>query len=288
MHKAPGARAPQRDAALGVSQAPAYRALIPADEELRLAADVWPSRVSSRGAVVFVHGFCGGRAENGLFHKLAAACSARGFHAVLYDWRGIGLSEGNFTSTGLDDHVADFKRVVEWTRAHFGSEAPSLSAVGFSLGAALIGSAVRDGMDLGSVAYLSPAVRPRHDMWPRYNTPEIMRELSEHGVVKKPGSSVFLGEEILESLRETDLGPRAFDLETPLLVCHGSADTRIDCASSRKLKDERERRRGKRRSTFRYEEFPGASHSFRPEDHCWDRLGAIVAGWVRQAGRSPA
>jgi alpha-beta hydrolase superfamily lysophospholipase len=267
-----------------------YDALIPVHEDVRLAAEVWRSTrpTSARRAVVFVHGFCGNRDENGLFHRLAAECCARGLHAVLYDWRGIGSSQGEFSRTSLEDHVADFKVVVDWTREHFRDEVPAMCGVGFSLGAAVIGSALAETMKLSSVAYLSPAVRPRRDMWPRYNTPDIKRELAEHGVVKKPGSSVLLGEPILESLRETDLGPRAFDLDAPLLVCHGTADTRIAFSSSKKLAAERDKLRASGRKSFLYEEFRGASHSFRPEAESWDRLASLVTDWFGKAGSSKA
>jgi alpha-beta hydrolase superfamily lysophospholipase len=254
-----------------------HDAIIPASDGTRLAAEIWPAMSpQSRRAVVFVHGFCGNRRENGLFEKLAAECSANGLHAVLYGWRGLAPSRGDFPSTSLADHVADFKRVLQWTRERFRTEVPSLSAVGFSLGAAVIGRALRDGTELGSVVYLSPAVRPRLSMWPRYNTPDIRRELAKRGVVEKPGTSILLGRGMLSSLRDTDLGPNAFKAEAPLLVCHGTADTRIDCSHSRVLME----RIRSAASVPEYVEFPGASHSFRPADAYWDKLAAKVTSWL--------
>jgi len=262
-----------------------YDAIIPAADGSRLAAEIWPSHVpGSRRAVVFVHGFCGNRSENGLFNALAAACAARGLNAVLYDWRGLGKSEGDFCSTSLGDHITDFKRVTQWVRRQFGGVVESQCAVGFSLGAAVIGSALRDDTILSSVVYLSPAVRPRDSMWPRYDTPRIKRELAARGVVKKPDSSVLLGEPILTSLRTTDLGPSAFDLDVPLLVCHGTADSRIDCAHTQALVATRHPRSPGLPEGFRYAEFPGASHSFRPDDRHWQRLSSIVADWFTGHG----
>lgn len=254
-----------------------HDAIIPVSDGARLAAEIWPAMSpQSRRAVVFVHGFCGNRRENGLCERLAAECSANGLHAVLYDWRGLASSQGDFASTSLADHIADFKRVLQWTRERFRTEAPALSAVGFSLGAAVIGSALRDGTALGSVAYLSPAVRPRLSMWPRYNTPGIRRELAKRGVVKKSGTSILLGRGILSSLRDTDLGPNAFNVGIPLLVCHGTADARIDCSHSRVLME----RIRPADSAPDYVEFPGASHSFRPSDAYWDKLAAKLTSWL--------
>jgi pimeloyl-ACP methyl ester carboxylesterase len=141
--------------------------------------------------------------------------------------------------------------------------------------------ALRRRLELEAVAYLSPAVRPHLSMWPRYNTGQIQRELAKRGVVEKPGSSVLLGRPILESLRDTDLGPRAFELDVPLLVCHGTEDSRIDCSHSRKLVPH-----DSRTGRFRFLEFPGASHSFRPEDDCWPPLASVVTDWFRDVPRS--
>lgn len=264
------------------SDARPYNAIIPAEKGLRLSAEIWPAAGrETKGVVVFVHGFCGNRNENGLFDALAAGCTEKGLAAVLYDWRGIGTSEGDFPATSLDDHVADFQHVLKWTATQFGSDLRALSAIGFSLGAAIVGSALgrRRQLSFRSLVYLSPAVRPRISMWPRYDTPDIRRELKRHGVVEKPGSSVLLGQPILDSLQKTDLGEGAFDVHSPLLVCHGSADTRIDCGHTRDLVALRSRRRAAP-DAFRYEEFPGASHSFRPDEAHWKGLASTVSTFL--------
>jgi alpha-beta hydrolase superfamily lysophospholipase len=242
-----------------------------------LAAEVQAPQ-SPRGAIIFVHGFCGNKGENGLFHALAERCVEDGFAAVLYDWRGIADSKGDFPSSTLHDHASDFEQVAQWTKSRFGTKLGPLHAVGFSLGAAVIGLALRRQLSLTSVAYLSPAARPRQCMWPKYNSEQLWRELETRGVVEKPGSSVLLGRAILESLRDTDLGPRAFDLKVPLLVCHGTDDVRIDCSHTRRLV-----KRIDSTSDFRYMEFEGASHSFRPAEASWGKLGDALTAWFGEA-----
>lgn len=247
------------------------------EDGTRLAAEVrHPRSVPNRGAILFVHGFCGEKSENGLFDKLASRCVEQGFATVLYDWRGLGDSGGNFPMSTLNDHTADFASVAQWARSRF--ETPRLHAVGFSLGAAVVGLALRRQELVTSAAYLSPASRPFQSMWPRYSGDQLWNHVREHGVVEKPGSSVLLGAPILHSLRDTDLGPQAFDLNIPLLVCHGTGDVRIDCSHSRELA---QRRNGT--SAFRYVEFEGASHSFRPAEQCWDRLGRVLVSWIEAA-----
>lgn len=239
----------------------------------KLATDIlFPRSTKIRGAIIFVHGFAGEKGENGLFDVLASHCVDGGFAAVLYDWRGIGDSGGDFPSSTLRDHAADFANVAQWTKSRF--EAEALYAVGFSLGAAVVGLALRHQVELTSAAYLSPASRPRRSMWPRYSGEALWSDLRQHGVVEKPGSSVLLGASILNSLRDTDLGPQAFDLGIPLLVCHGTGDVRIDCSHTRELARQRN---GK--GAFRFVEFEDASHSFRPADSSWDVLGNEITTW---------
>ena len=243
-----------------------------------LAAEVHAPTTAPYGAVIFVHGFCGNKGENGLFEALAKRCLQNGFAAVLYDWRGIADSDGDFPSSTLEDHVDDFESVVGWTTSRFGATLGAPHAVGFSLGAAVVGLALRRKVGLTSAVYLSPAARPRQSMWPRYNGAELWRELIKRGVVEKPGSSMLLGRPILESLRDTDLGTHAFKVPVPLLVCHGTADVRIGCSHSRTIAEHCAGAPG-----FRFVEFPGASHSFRPEAGSWEKLGAHLTSWLAQA-----
>ena len=251
------------------------RASITTGDGIRIAADLNRARTSvPRGAIVFVHGFCGNRSENGLFRDLSAYAAIAGFHALSYDWRGIGESDGWFPETTIDDHVADFESVVDWARSRIDDEALPIHVVGFSLGAAVVGLALGRGERFQSLAYLSPAVRPRRSMWPRYDTPDIRRELAKSGVVAKPDSSMLLGRAMLEALREIDLGPDAFNVSVPLLVCHGTADTRIDCAHTQELVVKRGRD-----DDFAYLELCGASHSFRPADSHWQLLATALISW---------
>lgn len=242
---------------------------------VRLSADIrYASASPARGAVVFVHGFAGSKHENNLFPAIAGRLSADGYDCVMYDWRGIGESEGTFHSTSIEEHVADFDQVVAWARTHIPGASVSLSAVGFSLGATVVGLALRRQLSLDRIAYISPAMRPRLSMWPRYNNEYVRSNIHERGVVEKPGTSVTLGRAILNSLRDTDLGPCAFEVDVPLLVCHGTADTRIPYSHTRSQVARRRRAEG-----FRYLEFDGASHSIRPADVHWERLAFAVTSW---------
>jgi hypothetical protein len=65
-----------------------------------------------------------------------------------------------------------------------------------------------------------------------------------------------------------------------LLVCHGTADARIDCSHTQELVAARGLTRD-----FGYIQFEGASHSFRPESSYWRVLSAGLTSWFGRTGR---
>lgn len=217
---------------------------------------------NSLRAAILVHGFAAERTENGLFVEAATHLLSQGYLVLAYDWRGLGKSAGDFSNSVLDTHVEDFRSIVQWLAWHSKIPTQQFCAIGFSLGAALIAKAIGEGQELGSAVFWSPATRPSLFMWPRYNTKENIRSLSSSGFIIKPGSKVKLGRRLLQSLRETDLGERSFDLGLPLLVCHGSKDLRIPVHASRQSFD---CITDKDIARVCYAEFVGASHSFRPK-----------------------
>ncbi len=209
-------------------------------------------------AVILVHGFAAEKTENGLFSEIGDLLLRSGYAVLMYDWRGLGESDGDFSRTTIGTHSSDFDNVVKWLDKTCGLESTRFCAIGFSLGAALVVSALKNGLKLGAASFWSPAVRPRLSMWPRYNTPALRAELRANGFVIKPETDVELGRQILHSLRDTDLGLDAFSIGLPLLVCHGTDDSRIPVEHSRKVFA------GSRNESAIFAEFPGASHSFRP------------------------
>jgi len=188
-------------------------------------------------ALVLVHGFAGNRDENGLFSRTAQAITALGYDVVRYDCRGIRQSTGSYGDSSLEDHAADFAEVVDWARDYV--RASRVIAVGFSLGAALVGIALRSHLcALDGVVYWAPAVRPRLSIWPRYNTGEISEQLRARGFIEKGPDKVSVGRPMLDSIRNTDLGPTAFENAVPTLVCHGTEDAKICVDFSEQLAHE--------------------------------------------------
>jgi len=224
-----------------------------------------------RRAVILVHGFAGNKTENGLFERLAQELAAAGVWSISYDWRGLGESGGRFSATGLNTHASDLGRIRKWASKHVGCPAASLAFVGFSLGAALILLAHSRGMTGSAYCFLSPAIRLDKEMWPRYR--RIAEAARDRGPQPKPGCGTRLGWRLLQSFQQ-DFSTELDRLKSPLYVLHGSADSRIGIAGSRALfADNRD-------LSLRYEEVPGASHSFRPQQPHWSRVARSVVEWL--------
>jgi putative redox protein len=195
-----------------------------------------------------------------------------GYRVLVYDWRGLGGSEGDFLNTNLTIHAEDFGSVVRWLQESTGITSSRICALGFSLGATLIAMSIRSGLKFAGAVFLSPALRPAISMWPRYNTPEIKKEIRSKEYFLK--EQVRLGKSILESLRDTDL-VSAFELEVPLLVCHGTADVRIPITVTQEAFNH------VLKSAVFFAEFQEASHSFRPKTKYWNTLINLLSLWLR-------
>ena len=152
-----------------------------------------PSVKTPVGIVIFVHGFGGNKDETGssvLLQRNASLADLR----LFFTTGAVLGSAGEFESTPLQVHVEDFRRVVDWAGVRFQESSGSVCAVGLSLGAAVIGLALRANVPLTGAAYLSPAVRPNLVMWPRYKRDGTWHAVKTRGIVQKPGATVLQAE----------------------------------------------------------------------------------------------
>ncbi|MEL6870685.1 MAG: alpha/beta fold hydrolase [Pseudomonadota bacterium] len=79
------------------------------------------------------HPVHGGAMTNKVTHTLARAYERCGYHAVRFNFRGVGHSDGAFDD-GVGE-LADLLAVMDWARAQFATEHVALG--GFSFGAAM-------------------------------------------------------------------------------------------------------------------------------------------------------
>jgi pimeloyl-ACP methyl ester carboxylesterase len=105
---------------------------------------VWQTGPPSTPAVLLVHGWGGRGVQMGSF---VAPLGAAGYRVVWFDQPGHGESGRGAVA------LPDFVRALETLAATHG---PFAAAIGHSLGAAAIGVALRRGVQLGRVVFVSP------------------------------------------------------------------------------------------------------------------------------------
>ena len=89
-------------------------------------------------AVCFLHGFTGNKSEEGrLFVRAARAFAAAGIHALRFDFRGSGDSEGEFGEMTLQTEVEDARAALAFLRKTKGVDKDRLAIVGLSLGSVI-------------------------------------------------------------------------------------------------------------------------------------------------------
>jgi alpha-beta hydrolase superfamily lysophospholipase len=230
----------------------------------------------SRGGVFLLHGFAAERTENGLFLELADALAGGGFTVLTYDGRGLGGSRQGveFHETGLHEHVGDVVAVARWFARTINTSVEALSAVAFSLGAALLLTARKEGLRLRASALLSPALRIHEDMWLRYR--DMFSGPAAPTCVPKPDTGVLIGKRFVDALARLDLTEDVCAVGWPMLLCHGTLDTRIPFATTKAVAHNC----AKWSTPGRFVPFEGASHSFRPDETHRARLGELLTGWA--------
>lgn len=108
-----------------------------------------------RPAVVMLHGIGDDRiGASFMFSQLGRTLSERGIHAVSFDFRGSGESDGDFSQMLVSEQVKDAQRVLGWVRAQRYVDRSRVGLVGYSLGG-LVGSCCA-GEDLKSMVLIAP------------------------------------------------------------------------------------------------------------------------------------
>ncbi len=177
--------------------------------------------------VVFCHGFTGQRIEA---HYLFAACGAvfarAGIAAIRFDFRGCGESFGNFADAGLEDLAADAAAALDFADSY-----PRFSRIGL-LGLSLGGAVAMLACSHGAVEALA--------LWAPLSFPSLLAERLPARDLQpgQPGydvGGIVVGPRFAESLRQAEPVEVARRFHGPVLVVHGTHDTVIPAAHSKRL-----------------------------------------------------
>lgn len=193
----------------------------PRDGELRLEG--WYIANDDGPVILFVHGINNNRAEDGDFLKMALELHEHGYGAMLFDLRAHGESEGEFASGGFfekQDVLGAFDFLIER-----GIASNRIGLMSYSMGAATSLQAVAKEPRIQAGIFDSPYAdvadliaqeTARNTPFPQWLVPVFI-----------PGMRAIMqvqnGIDINEIVPEESVQ----QLEFPLLLIHGTADTRI-------------------------------------------------------------
>jgi len=218
--------------------------------------------------IVLVHGFAGSKDENGLFKDAESYFSHHGFNTFRFDFSGCGGSSGDFIDATLRSHVDDLRTVLDHiSKSHQGRP---IVVLGFSLGATV--ALLLNDPRVVAYALWSPALSPAKDMYPRYATANIRTAIASQGFYPKAG--LRLGAQMLADLSRCSLERLAPSLESPVLLVHGTGDSRISWKTTTRFKN-----------LFRSAEttiINGADHSFKQKRQHRDVVLKQTAAWLKQ------
>ncbi len=171
-----------------------------------------------RPVVVFLHGFTGNRHENDdMFVRLARGLADQGIHALTFDFRGSGESDGRFDQMLVSSELADALRVLEWVGGQPGVDRSRIGLLGFSLGGLLACCTAARFSSIKALALLAPTTGQnlrRYVEGQEQEGPVIVGSRSLH-------PQFFDDLETLDSLADAVKNPR------PTLLIHGTADKSV-------------------------------------------------------------
>jgi dipeptidyl aminopeptidase/acylaminoacyl peptidase len=219
---------------------------------------------------IFLHGFTGTRIEPGfMFVRMARALNAQGIHAVTFDFRGSGESDGSFEEMLVSSEISDALKVTQWAEGQSFVDRSRIGVIGFSLGG-LIGSALT-AKQPGFKARVLIAPSTAHN---------LCRLTGDRDVCKPPISPVVYGthtlhEKFFEDIRQFDGPALVTKCKAPTLVIQGTADKSVPPAVSQQYTDALSAAGIENKTVL----IPDADHVFSSQP--WQRaMIAAVVDWL--------
>ena len=189
---------------------------------LKLAGLLYSTSGHTGPVVIGCHGMTGSKEGNGQALKMAEELGCRGWSTFLFDFTGVGESEGSFKELTLTRQVDDLTCAVDWCRAQGFTR---IVTQGRSLGGStVLCHAARDSRVAGACTWAAPA-----------NLRDLIVGMTEDpplspGYEAAPDNQVFvyLKQDFLHDLEGYELTVcAALIAPRPLLVIHGSKDLSV-------------------------------------------------------------
>lgn len=232
----------------------------------RLEYPVGPARAWA----LFAHCFTCGK-DNRAAVRISRRLAGAGIGVLRFDFTGLGRSEGEFGASGFAHNVKDLVAAAEAMAA---DGMPPMLLVGHSLGGAAVIAAAGSLPGIRGVAAIAAPFEVDHVL-NQFDPDALARvELEGQGMVSIGGRPFAVGRELVQNLREQELGAHLATLRRPLLLLHSPVDQTvgIDNVTSLYLAAKHPKS---------YVSLDGADHLL-TNAHDADFAADMIAAWARR------
>ncbi len=163
--------------------------------------------------------------------NISRALTQEGFAVLLFDFTGLGESEGEFADTNFSSNVDDLLVAAEFLRKNH--QSPEL-LIGHSLGGAAVISAATQLPELKAVATIGAPFDPGHVS---HLFKGSLAELEQKGEaeVSIGGRPFTVKKQFLEDIQDQDLNEKINRLGKSLLVMHSPQDRIVEVENAARL-----------------------------------------------------
>lgn len=172
--------------------------------------------------VIICHGFIGSRiGVDRLFVKTANYLSARGYLVIRFDYAGCGESTGNYGDYGLDDLIAQTRRVLDYGLDIDCVDAERVTLLGHSLGGAVAVLTASVDKRIRSLALWAAVANPLSDI-KRIVGNEVYEQAVQKGQADYSG--YLLSRHFFDSMTGRHPFHETAKFSGDVLLIHGTAD----------------------------------------------------------------
>lgn len=176
-----------------------------------------------------------------MFIHAAKKFCENGFTVLRFDFRGHGISEGDFIDMNISEEVNDLRKAIEFV-LNQSIDKNNIGILGLSLGASV--SVLGWDEKIKTLVLWSPA-NPNEKNFIKAFGKETFREIEEKGFFdlkfNKNGwrtkTSFKVGKKFLEEIKKTNLLNNIKSVRCPTLIIQGTSDKTVDWHDSKKLYD---------------------------------------------------
>ncbi len=232
----------------------------------RLSGDLQIPEGDIRGGVILAHCFTCSKAYK-ITRNLATGIEHGGFAVLRFDFTGLGDSDGEFVQTTVTTYVNDLEAAGRYMQERgLGSSA----LVGHSLGGAAALLAAEGMPQVEAIAVVASPASPDH-VRRLFTDEDVEHALATGRVgVRIAGRTFDISADFFRDLERHGALDHVTNLNRPLLVVHGTADSVVDIS-------EGERIFGAARQPRWFAAIPHADHLFTQQERAEKAAQAIVS-----------